>query len=277
MPASTTHLFDPSFAVPPGNCGTERRLLGALLTKDGSSATDLPVQPHHFADPVHVAIFERIVAREVAGYAGSTLLQDVADGAEPALELVLEEVGGTAYLHQLAVSAQDLEINLVEAAASIRDYWIRRQLIDLGESLVPLGEKVVQDAFTLASGAPAGDQAKAVLERLQQAVADAERIGALRHERALWSPRRLGRHSVCLLGVARNAVWSGHGPFCQDYHALSHRTGHLRGAGGRRGLSCTVAPGRWSRRDRGDDPWHGADAPAIQAGRHQASRHRRAP
>lgn len=178
MPASTTHFFDQSFAVPPGNCGLEQRLLGALLAKDGPSATDLPVWSNHFEDPVHAAIFEQIVARALAGHAGDTLLQDVADGAEPALELVLEEVGGTAYLHQLAVSAQDLEINPVEAAATVRDYWIRRQLIDLGESLVQIGEKAVQDAFTLASGAPAEDQAKAALERLQQAVADAERIGS---------------------------------------------------------------------------------------------------
>lgn len=178
MPASSIEFFELSGDMPPGNARLEMHLLGALLAKDGPSATDLPVSSHHFADPVHAAIFEHLAARAAAGYAGDTLLRDVAAGSVPALELMLMTDGGSPYLHQIAVSAQDLEINLVEAAASIRDYWMRRQLIDLGESLVQLGEEAVQDAFTLASGASAGDQAKAVLERLKQAVADAERIGS---------------------------------------------------------------------------------------------------
>lgn len=180
MPVSSIDPFglESSDNPPPGSFGLEQHLLGALLAKGGPSATDLPVSSHHFADPVHGIIFEYLAARAAAGYAGDTLLRDVAAGSVPALELMLMTDGGSAYLHQLAVSAEGLVLNLVEDAATIRDCWARRQLIDLGERLVQLGEKVVQDAFTLASGAPAGDQAKAVLERLKQAVADAERIGS---------------------------------------------------------------------------------------------------
>ncbi len=175
MPVSSIDPFglESSDNPPPGSYGLETHLLGVLLNRNDPVPTDLPVSSHHFADPVHGVIFEHLAARAAAGYAGDTLLRDVAAGRAPALELMLMTDGGSAYLDQIVVSAEGLALNLVEGAATIRDGWVRRRLIDLSERLL-------QDAFDgalVVHATPAVDLAKAAIERLAAIIADAERIG----------------------------------------------------------------------------------------------------
>ena len=87
--------------------------------------------PEHFADPIHGRIYQAIVRRIEAGQ----LADAVTLKAEFEHSGMLEEVGGTAYLAQL-LSAMVGIINAGEYGRTIHDAWLRRQLIDIGETVV---------------------------------------------------------------------------------------------------------------------------------------------
>ena len=125
-------LLGLSQRLPPSNVQAEQALLGALLANNKAyerfSEFLLPV---HFADPIHGRIFQAIQRRVEAGQ----LADAVTLKAEFEHSGMLQEVGGTAYLAQLLTAMVGI-INAGEYGRAIHDSWTRRQLIDLGETVV---------------------------------------------------------------------------------------------------------------------------------------------
>ncbi len=125
-------LLGLSQRLPPSNLQAEQALLGALLANNRAyERVSEFLSPEHFADPIHGRIYQAIARRIEAGQ----LADAVTLKAEFEHSGVLEEVGGTAYLAQL-LSAMVGIINASEYGRAIHDAWLRRQLIDVGETVV---------------------------------------------------------------------------------------------------------------------------------------------
>jgi replicative DNA helicase len=125
-------LFGLSQRMPPSNLQAEQALLGALLANNRAyERVSEFLIPEHFADPLHGRIYQAIARRVEAGQ----LADAVTLKAEFEHSGVLEEVGGVAYLGQL-LSAMVGIINAGEYGRAIYDAWMRRQLIDIGETVV---------------------------------------------------------------------------------------------------------------------------------------------
>jgi replicative DNA helicase len=127
-----TPLLGISQRLPPANTQAEQALLGAILANNKAfdRVADF-LLPVHFADPVHGRIYEAICRRCLTGQIADpvTLRSDFENSG------ILEPVGGTAYLAQL-LSAMVGIINAGDYGRAIRDAWMRRQFIDIGEDLV---------------------------------------------------------------------------------------------------------------------------------------------
>ena len=143
--------------LPPSNLQAEQALLGALLANNKAyeRVSDF-LHADHFADGIHGRIFGAIARRVEAGQ----LADAVTLKAEFEHSGVLDEVGGTAYLAQL-LSAMVGIINAGEYGRAIYDAWLRRQLIDIGET-------VVNSAF----GAEEGIDGVGQVEMAEQALFD---------------------------------------------------------------------------------------------------------
>src|ERR1700749_1437548 len=125
-------LFGLSQRLPPSNVQAEQALLGALLANNRAyERVSEFLSPEHFADPIHGRIFQAITRRIEAGQ----LADAVTLKGEFEHSGVLEEVGGTAYLAQLLTAMVGI-INAGEYGRTIHDTWLRRQLIDIGETVV---------------------------------------------------------------------------------------------------------------------------------------------
>jgi len=118
--------------LPPTNLQAEQALLGAIMANNKAyhAVADF-LQADHFADPVHRAIYTAVGRLTATG--------GVADGVMLARYFAdsptLEEVGGTKYIGQLLGAMVGI-INAKEYARAIVDDWVRRELIDAGETLV---------------------------------------------------------------------------------------------------------------------------------------------
>lgn len=125
-------LLGLSQRLPPANLQAEQALLGALLANNKAyeRVSDF-LAPEHFAHGAHGRIFQSIVRRVETGQ----LADAVTLRAEFEHSGILDEVGGAAYLAQL-LSAMVGIINAGEYGRAIHDAWLRRQLIDLGETVV---------------------------------------------------------------------------------------------------------------------------------------------
>ena len=125
-------LLGISQRLPPANEQAEQALLGALLANNKAyeRVSDF-LAPDHFAHPAHGRIFHSIARRVETGQ----LADAVTLRAEFEHSGILDEVGGSAYLAQL-LSAMVGIINAGEYGRAIHDAWLRRQLIDLGETVV---------------------------------------------------------------------------------------------------------------------------------------------
>jgi replicative DNA helicase len=125
-------LLGLSQRLPPSNVQAEQALLGALLANNRAyERVSEFLAPEHFADPIHGRIYQAITRRVEAGQ----LADAVTLKAEFEHSGVLEEVGGTAYLAQLLTAMVGI-INAGEYGRAIHDAWLRRQLIDIGETVV---------------------------------------------------------------------------------------------------------------------------------------------
>ncbi len=130
--AETEGLFGLSQRLPPANLEAEQALLGALLANNKAyERVSEFLAPEHFADPVNGRVYAAIQRRIEAGQ----LADAVTLRAEFQNSGLLDEVGGAAYLGQL-LSAMVGIINAGEYGRVIHDAWLRRQLIDVGETVV---------------------------------------------------------------------------------------------------------------------------------------------
>ncbi len=110
----------------------EQALLGALLSNNRAyERVSEFLKPEHFVDPVHGRIYQAI-ARRVDG---GQLADAITLKAEFEHSDALHEVGGIAYLGQLLAAMVGI-INAGEYGRTIYDAWMRRQLIELGETMV---------------------------------------------------------------------------------------------------------------------------------------------
>jgi replicative DNA helicase len=125
-------LFGLSQRLPPSNVQAEQALLGALLANNRAyERVSEFLSPEHFADPIHGRIFQAIARRIEAGQ----LADAVTLKAEFEHAGILDEVGGTAYLTQLLTAMVGI-INAGDYGRAVYDTWMRRQLIDVGETVV---------------------------------------------------------------------------------------------------------------------------------------------
>jgi replicative DNA helicase len=125
-------LLGLSQRLPPANMQAEQALLGALLSNNRAyERVSEFLQPDHFVDPVHGRIYQAIARRVDAGQ----LADAITLKAEFEHSDALHEVGGIAYLGQLLAAMVGI-INAGEYGRTIYDAWMRRQLIDLGETMV---------------------------------------------------------------------------------------------------------------------------------------------
>lgn len=125
-------LLGLSQRMPPSNDRAEMALLGALLANNKAyeRVSDF-LSPDHFADPVHGRIFQAIARRVEAGQ----LADAITLKAEFEHSGALDEVGGTAYFAQLLTAMVGI-INAGEYGRAIHDTYLRRQLIEVGETVV---------------------------------------------------------------------------------------------------------------------------------------------
>lgn len=169
---------------PPSNQQAEQALLGALLANNRAyERVSEFLSPEHFVDPIHGRIFQAIARRIEAGQ----LADAVTLKAEFEHSSMLDEVGGTAYLAQL-LSAMVGIINAGEYGRTIYDAWLRRQLIEIGETVVNNAfgaepeldgtkqiEAAEQSLFNLAKDGGTGGGFVSFGTALRQAIEGAER------------------------------------------------------------------------------------------------------
>ena len=159
-------LLGLSQRLPPSNLQAEQALLGALLANNKAyERVGEFLVAEHFADPVHGRIFAAIARRVDAGQ----LADAVTLKAEFEHSGVLDEVGGTVYLAQLLTAMVGI-INAGEYGKAILDAWLRRQMIDIGET-------VVNRAFGLDPELDGSDQVEAAEQALFDLASRGERDG----------------------------------------------------------------------------------------------------
>ncbi|WP_222546173.1 replicative DNA helicase [Asaia lannensis] len=161
--------------TPPANPEAERALLGALLTNNKAyeRVSDF-LEAAHFADPLHGRIFEAIARRIDRGM----LADPITMRAEFEHSGLLDEVGGPRYLGQLLMAMVGI-VNAGDYGRAIHDAWIRRQLIDIGET-------VVNNAYGARADLEGGDQIAAAEETLFKLATDKGQDGGfVTFERAL--------------------------------------------------------------------------------------------
>jgi replicative DNA helicase len=158
-----SNILGLSQRLPPSNLQAEQALLGALLANNKAfeRVSDFLIADH-FVDPVHGRIFAAIGKRIERGQ----LADAVTLKAELEHSGALDEVGGTAYLAQL-LSAMVGIINAGDYGRAIHDAWLRRQLVEVGET-------VVNRAF----GSEDDLDGRAQLEAAEQTLFDLAKSGA---------------------------------------------------------------------------------------------------
>ncbi|MEQ8584786.1 MAG: replicative DNA helicase, partial [Thalassobaculaceae bacterium] len=182
----------PAFREPPHNLEAEQALLGAILVNNRSyERVSEFLRPEHFADPVHGRIFAscgKLIDR--GQIATPVTLKGLFDQDE-----ALTEIGGAQYLVKLAASVVTV-INAGDYGREIRDCYLRRSLIDIGETVVndafdrdidtaaqELIEKAENQLFTLAETGEGEAGLKelklALIESVAQAEAAFKRDGGL--------------------------------------------------------------------------------------------------
>ncbi len=125
-------LLGLSQRIPPSNQAAEQALLGALLANNRAyERVSEFLLPEHFVDPVHGRIYQAIARRIEAGQ----LADAITLKAELEHSGALDSVGGTGYLGQLLAAMVGI-INAGDYGRAIYDAWLRRQLIEIGETMV---------------------------------------------------------------------------------------------------------------------------------------------
>jgi len=153
--ATITPLREGAYRTPPVNEEAEQALLGAILTNNQAyHRVSEIVAPEHFASAVHGRIYAAAAKVIERGQMANPVTLKVyfdQDGA-------LAEVGGAAYLARLAGASITI-INVEDYARTVRDLFLRRQLITLGED-------VVNEAYAADPDVSALDQIEGTEQRL---------------------------------------------------------------------------------------------------------------
>ncbi|MEI7712074.1 MAG: replicative DNA helicase [Rhodospirillales bacterium] len=220
-------LLGLSQRLPPSNLQAEQALLGALLANNRAyERVSEFLAPDHFADPIHGRIFQSISRRIEAGQ----LADAVTLKAEYEHSGVLEEVGGTQYLAQLLTAMVGI-INAGEYGKAIHDAWLRRQLIDVGET-------VVNNAFGADAELDGAQQIESAEQSLfQLATQGGNNGGFVAFERAL---------TDAILGAERAFRRAGHvSGLTTGLRDMDSKTGGLHGSdllilAGRPGMGKTA-------------------------------------
>ena len=220
-------LLGLSQRLPPSNLQAEQALLGALLANNRAyERVSEFLAPDHFADPIHGRIFQSISRRIEAGQ----LADAVTLKAEYEHSGVLEEVGGTQYLAQLLTAMVGI-INAGEYGKAIHDAWLRRQLIDVGET-------VVNNAFGADAELDGAQQIESAEQSLfQLATQGGNNGGFVAFERAL---------TDAILGAERAFRRAGHvSGLTTGLRDMDAKTGGLHGSdllilAGRPGMGKTA-------------------------------------
>jgi len=144
-----------SHREPPHNLEAEQGLLGAILVNNRAfeRVSDF-LRPEHFANPAHGRLFAacgRMIER--GQIASPVTLKGMFDQDEG-----LADVGGAQYLVKLAGSVVTV-INATDFGREIHDCFLRRELIDVGET-------IVNDAFDRDMDEPATNQIEKAENRL---------------------------------------------------------------------------------------------------------------
>ncbi len=141
--------------LPPHSVEAEQALLGALLHNNLAFERVAEfLRPEHFSDPTHGRIYEAISQLIMRNHIADPItLKEYFDR-----DNTLAEVGGGQYLAELAASVVSI-INTEDYGRKIHDFYLRRQLIDVGES-------VVNDAHTYDLDIAATDQIEIAEKKL---------------------------------------------------------------------------------------------------------------
>lgn len=162
-------LFGQAMRVPPANLEAEQALLGALMANNKAyDRVSEFLEPRHFADPLHGAIYAAIKRRiDAGGLADAVTIRADFEG-----NALLAEAGGPAYLGRLLTAMVGI-INAGEYGKAIQDAWLRREIIAAGEVAInaAFGEdadlsarqvlELADNALLALSSSSGGDTARA--------------------------------------------------------------------------------------------------------------------
>jgi replicative DNA helicase len=122
----------PVFREAPHNLEAEQALLGAILVNNEAvDRVSSFLKPEHFFDSLHGRIYETAAKLIMGGKRATPItLKTFFEGVEPVGELSVPQ-----YLGRLAASATTI-INAEDYGRTVYDLAVRRQLIDIGETMV---------------------------------------------------------------------------------------------------------------------------------------------
>ncbi len=188
----------PAYRTLPQNVEVEAALLGAILTNNRAfERISEFLKPDHFFEPIHGRIFEAAAKMIERGQVASPLtLKHFFENDE-----ALAEVGGTAYLYELAASVVSV-VNAADYGRTVQDLYIKRALIGLGED-------VVNDAYANDIEISASQQ----IEKTEQSLYDLATSGETE------------RGSVTLKEAATVALNLAEEAFRRDSHIVGITTG----------------------------------------------------
>src|SRR5215475_7499005 len=123
---------DSRLREPPHNFEAEQALLGAILINNAAYQRVAEfLRPEHFADPLHGKLYDSLSKLIERGQVVSAVtLKTYVEQDED-----MKTAGGAAYLARLAAAS----VHVIDAAAfgqTVHDLYLRRQLIDIGETVV---------------------------------------------------------------------------------------------------------------------------------------------
>jgi len=123
---------DARLREPPHNFEAEQALLGAILVNNAAYQRVAEfLRPEHFADPLHGKLYDSLSRLIERGQVVSAVtLKTYVEQDE-----AMKAAGGAVYLARLAAAS----VHVIDAAAfgrTVHDLYLRRQLIDLGETVV---------------------------------------------------------------------------------------------------------------------------------------------
>ncbi len=122
----------PTFRAPPHNLEAEQALLGAILVNNEAvDRVSSFLKPAHFYDALHARIYETASKLILGGKRATPItLKTYFEGSEAVGDLTVPQ-----YLGRLAANATTI-INAEDYGHTVYDLAIRRQLIEIGETLV---------------------------------------------------------------------------------------------------------------------------------------------